>query len=290
MLFISLPNLLTVTLTWLPMGVPQEQEAAAQPQLQIRTTLRENAVEVIPSLTFEPQSASPAAAHAPAPTRSMGGKPQNTPFAPVASDLVIEVGADGSAPSLARFSEQYARITGQHLVCSDETRALLENTRTPLEHSVNVPAAGVQTFFESILAASRLLILPQPNTEPPLVRIVSLETQDRTDLAGHWIPVPVDEVAVFCARHPATLVGTSLKLDTDVRQLSNAIRTLSSGSFPVVVLPAGTSNTLLISGTARTVANIVGILSQIDFELLEDRSAGGAQTRQGQQNRQGTGG
>jgi type II secretory pathway component GspD/PulD (secretin) len=206
-------------------------------------------------------------------------------FAPAQSDLVIEMGEDGAAPSLWRLAQQYARITGQHMVASEETRVLLESSPVPLSASVNVPAPGAQVFFESIMVSSHVVLCPLPNTEPQLVNLISLRTQERSNALGYAVRLDFEEAAVAARQHPAVIFQTTISMQVDVRQLSNAMRTMMPDINTTQLLPAGNTNVLILRGLGIGLAPLIETLRAIDAapaQLPREQPAQGDGAQSGQ--------
>jgi hypothetical protein len=69
----------------------------------------------------------------------------------------------------------------------------------------------------------------------------------------------------LCERRPATLFQTLLTLPhTDVRTLSNSMRSLVVDPNTFQVIPLGTSHSLILQGFGRQLADQVRMLRQVD--------------------------
>lgn len=184
---------------------------------------------------------------------------------PAASgELVVDVAGDNRGPTVEEIASQYADLTGQRLIYSDETAGMLAVQTCGLRGSVRVPADEVQSFFETLMISNDYLIQPLRPEEPRLVLIESLRTQARNTARGdaHWVP---EEDLEHLARHPATLVATVIEMpNTDVRQLSNAMRTMIVDANTQQLLPAGDTDSLVLVGLGAQVRQMQTLLKRVD--------------------------
>jgi len=181
-------------------------------------------------------------------------------------DLVICAGeADGQgATTILGLIEDYARLTGQAVVFDMETRQHLEHSYVGLVQDVVVPPAAVQGFFEAILANFDFLLTIQRRAEPRLLRITSLNTGDRNMIRSSALRVDADELLRW-QEHPALMVTTTVDLpNTDVRQLSNSMRTMITDANTQQLMAAGNSNSMVLTGVATQVAGQVKMLRAVD--------------------------
>lgn len=204
------------------------------------------------------------------PTRQEGACCDLYPAA--SGDLVIEVAAESPAPTLAEVARSYAEITGQHLVLDAETLSLLETGSCGVQDSVTVPAAEVQSFFEQLLVANDYALHTLRGAAPRLVVIESLRTQARNTVRDSAVIVPSEKLQ-HLATHPATLVSTVVHLpNTDVRQLSNSMRTLITDANTQQMLPAGNTNAVVLTGFGSQVARFADMLRTIDANSVQEDS------------------
>lgn len=188
----------------------------------------------------------------------------------VSGDLVIEVSAGGQSPNMAEIVQRYADLTDQNPVLSSETQSLLSSDRAGVSESITVPAAQVQSFFEQLLIAHDYVMTVLRHETPRLVVIESLRTQARNTIRASAILVPSEHLAHF-ADHPATIITTVVHLpNTDVRQLSNSMRTLITDANTQQMLPAGNSNTIVLTGLGAQVVGLVEMLRTVDANSVQD--------------------
>lgn len=183
--------------------------------------------------------------------------------------LSIKISA-GEPLKLDALLEDFARVTGQNLLIGKDTRAILAASSTGLSRSVEVPAQEVYTFVESLLMHSDFAISPVTDREPRLLAVYSLNGQEAQRRRGDVVYVPSDRIEL-CSRHPAVLVQTVVDLpNTDVRTLSNSMRTLFTDANTQQIIPVGNSNSLILVGFGSHIASIVRTLLAIDQVARND--------------------
>lgn len=190
---------------------------------------------------------------------------QADPFGfPVPSEGMVLNAPDDDPLTLVDLVHAYGEATGQTILYSDEARNFLESSRVNLAGPLEVPAARVQTTFEAILASHDFLLIPLTDQAPRLLEVVSLQTGARNNVRQHAVLVDEEHLAA-AAGHPAVLCTTVIDLpNTDVRQLSNSMRTMITDANTQQMLPAGNTNSLVLVGTGTSVADLVRMLRLID--------------------------
>jgi type II secretory pathway component GspD/PulD (secretin) len=185
-------------------------------------------------------------------------------FPAATGDLALDWPSDGAPPSLLEVAMKYGQLTGQLVLTEPQHRDLLNAARLPLDRPTTVPAAEVQSFFESLLSTSDFVLMIAREEEPRLVRIQSLQTASRNNIRASARVVPANDLALL-RRHSAMLFTTVVDLpNTDVRQLSNSLRTMITDANTMQLLPAGNSTTLVITGFGPYVADMVEQVQLID--------------------------
>ena len=179
--------------------------------------------------------------------------------------LVVEA-QDAPSITMMDFLRSYTDVTGQNVVLSSETEQLLESQKLGLIGAVTVPPAELQSFFETMLIEHDFTLRLVRDREPRVLGIDSLKTQARNTIRAHARFISVDHLEAM-RDHPAMLVTTVVSLPhTDVRQLSNSMRTLITDANTQQMLPAGNTNSMIITGFGSSVAQIVDALRLIDAE------------------------
>lgn len=183
------------------------------------------------------------------------------------SGLKIQMAPGEEMMSLDRLLDEFSRVTGQNLLISNDTGTMLRNVSTGLNRSVEVPASEVYPFVENILAHNQYILEVLSDHEPRLLAVHGLPAPGRniTRLPAplaHF--VPAKDIGLY-AGHPAVLVTTMIELpSTDVRTLSNSLRGLMSDASTQQIVPVGSTNSLILSGSGTSVANLVTVFREGD--------------------------
>ncbi len=86
----------------------------------------------------------------------------------------------------------------------------------------------------------------------------------RQSARQHAAFVPVEQIEVY-ADHPARLITTTLELEwTDVRTLSNSLRTMLTDANTQQIIPVGSSNSVILTGFCPNVVDLVRMLRMIN--------------------------
>ncbi|MFT5155112.1 MAG: hypothetical protein ACI841_005122 [Planctomycetota bacterium] len=181
-------------------------------------------------------------------------------------EMVIMPEAGGDGPYLLDIVRSYEDLTGIHVMASQETRTLLENTPIGIEGELRIEAKEVSPFLHSLLRGSDFAVRPVRSKAPRVIGIVSMRTQARNTIRGHAPFVSVEELEVL-RNYPALIVSTALTLDhLDVRQLSNSLRTMITDANTEQMIPAGATNTLILTGFPDRLEALVNQLRFINAE------------------------
>jgi type II secretory pathway component GspD/PulD (secretin) len=180
------------------------------------------------------------------------------------ADMVVAVGEQGDSWSVWDMAMDYGRLTNQHFIIDDETKGYLESNRTGLRRSLVVPKAEVQAVFEHVLEQNDFVMLLLRQENPRLLGIVSLQTGSRNNIRSRSLFVPGAELDKW-ASHKSILITTVVHLPhTDVRQLSNSMRTMITDANTQQMLPAGNTNSMVLTGFASNVTALVHMLKIVD--------------------------
>src|SRR5690349_21773448 len=185
------------------------------------------------------------------------------PFPAATGKITVTVGP-GEDMKLEKLLDELSKVTGITFLVAPETRMILQKTTTGLNRSVDIPATEVYPVVETILLQNDLAVVPLHSGDPHLASVCGLAAGPRGTLRNAAVTVAAKDVAVF-ARHPAVLVTTVVDLPhTDVRTLSNSMRTMFTGANSKQIIPVGNSNSLIITGFGATVASMVQMLQEVD--------------------------
>ena len=198
-----------------------------------------------------------------APTAKTSTAAVKDPFPAPKEGLSIKAGPDGDM-KLAALLNEFSRVTGIALLINKDTRTALENVSTGLNRSLDVPAQEVYAVVEWILVQNDFVLVVRNDREPRLFAVESLNTNRRGGLKMDALVVPADQLSQW-ARHPAFLVTTVIDLQyTDVRTLSNSLRTMFTDQNTQQIIPVGNSNSLMMIGSGASVASLSTMLRAID--------------------------
>lgn len=198
-----------------------------------------------------------------------------SPFPTPSDDLVIPMAEDGGSWTMMDLVREYGRLTNQHLQVREDTRALLEGTGIGLTRSAVVPRAGVQSFFEGLLVENDFVITVLREAEPRLLGITSLQTSQGSTLRASAHLVPEEELQAW-RDHAAVLITSVVHMpNSDVRQLSNSTRTMIADINTQQMLPAGSSQSMIVTGYADQVAKMARMLRIIDDSAARETSSPG---------------
>ncbi len=177
---------------------------------------------------------------------------------PATSSLSLALDAEST---LAELLDGLARVTGQHVVMSEYTAALLTEPSGVLGGAVEVPADEVYPFVESILSFHHLYFAPLKGGQRPVLGVYSGRGPGNSRPPRVWLSA--EELEAF-AEHHALLVTTTVTLpNTDVRQLSTSLRAMLTDTNTQLLLPVGSSS-LMLGGTAAHVAGLIETLQALD--------------------------
>ena len=185
------------------------------------------------------------------------------PFPAVKEGISIKSGAEGDT-KLSQLLNDFSRVTGNTLLITKEVKTVLENSSTGLNRSLDVPPDEVYPVVESILVHNDIMLTLQNEREPRLVAVESMNTNRRGPLRTEALFVPASDIAAW-SQHPAFLVTTLLDLpNTDVRTISNSMRTMFTDQNTQQVIPVGNSNSLILTGNGAALASMVKMLRSVD--------------------------
>ncbi len=185
-------------------------------------------------------------------------------FAPATEALALAWPEESEGVTVLDVIRAYGLATGQRLAINQETRQYLGQTPAPLDRATSVPATEVQGFVEALLRSSNCVLTIDRSAEPRLIGVHSLQTQGRNGLRARAMSIDSARIDVL-RRHPAVLFSTVVDLpNVDVRQLSNSLRTMITDANTSQMLPAGSTNSMIIIGYGSNVADMVEQLQAID--------------------------
>jgi len=180
------------------------------------------------------------------------------------ADMLIPVDEQGTSWTMLKLVNEYARLSDQHFVLTPEATNLLGSVSTGLIRSVQVPKADVQSMFERLLYQNHFALRVLRAEAPRLLAVDSLISGSRQGLRQNATFVP-EELLEKYGDHPAMMITTIVHLpNTDVRQLSNSMRTMITDANTQQMLPAGNTNSMVLTGFGGQVAGLVSMLRLTD--------------------------
>lgn len=206
--------------------------------------------------------------------------------APVSSPTPVQVDSRGLFPEpksgivirvdtkLDEMLLEFSKATGLHLVVEPRVAEILKQHRPGILADLDTPKSEVYPVVENLLFSNSIVLSPLTDREPRLFAVKFIgDLGPQGSLRTSAVYVPVADIPSF-ARHPAILVTTTLNLpSTDVRTLSNSMRTMFTDANTQQIIPVGNSNSLIITGFGGQVASIVAMLQRIDEEARKDIEA-----------------
>lgn len=203
-----------------------------------------------------------------------GGAPQvrSAGILPAANRAIELRVADSSSDSLAYLIDQLGAATGVAFTATPPVRQMLEASRSGVAASVTIPAAEAWPWVEGLLAHQGFALGAVSTRAPHLIAVYGPPQRDGS---SSRVALRVAETKLDpLEEHPALLIQTTLELPyADVRQLSNSMRALlndNAGSLTLV--PAGSTNSVVLQGRAREVLQMTVLLREIN-ELAGQGSA-----------------
>jgi hypothetical protein len=184
------------------------------------------------------------------------------------SSLRIAAATAEGGPSLADLLRDFGQVSGLSLSASPEVSLALQHYPVGMLQAVEVPPAEVYSFVESLLVDRGIVLAVLHAGEPRMLGIYQPGRQPPTTIPS--VSVPSDQ-SDLCAAHPAIAVRTLLHLEwTDVRALANSMRAVSAMGSNIV--PIGNSNSVLVEGPGRWVADMAKVMKQaneLEREAME---------------------
>ncbi len=199
-----------------------------------------------------------AASTAPAQT----ARPQPDPFPMPREGLKLPATTAENAFTLAELTNEFSRVTGETLVIDPQVRQTLQSTAVGLNRALDVPPAEVYFVVETLLVQNGFVFTRLNDREPRMLALWS--GSEKRMPRTNSVHVPIDSLEMW-ARHPAFVITTAIDLpNTDVRTLSNSMRTMFVDGSTQQIVPVGSSNTLVITSYGSEVVSLVRMLREID--------------------------
>lgn len=171
---------------------------------------------------------------------------------------------DDEGMTLAKLVRACQQVTGITFTVTDETNTYLESAKVRLIGTKTVPKDEFYNFFQ-ILMVIHDFVCTEVGADPiSVIEITSLNTGSRSTIRGDSVFVEPEDLAQY-KDQPATLITTVVNLpNTDVRQLSNSMRTMITDANTQQMLPAGSTNSMVLVGFGSNVVALANMLLIVD--------------------------
>lgn len=166
--------------------------------------------------------------------------------------------------TLARLVRACEQVTGITFTYTNETSTFLTSTQVRLIGTKTVPKSEFYNFFQ-ILMVIHEFVCTEVGAEPiSIIEITSMQTNGRNTIRKDSVFVEPEDLERY-ADQPATLITTVVSLpNTDVRQLSNSMRTMITDTNTQQMLPAGATNSMVLVGFGSNVVALARMLQIVD--------------------------
>lgn len=198
-----------------------------------------------------------------APSRSAasGGALRDRQFPAPNSGLTIRA----EDQSVAQLLDEYAVVTGEHVLWSQDIEALLQSQMNLVQgEDLQVAPEEVRSVVQSVLAAHRYVMKTVRREEPRLSVVVSLDSPARASLRQDALFVPQAEVRPFAA-DPAILISTVVSLE-HVDTIGSALRQLVVDPNTLQIVALDTTGQVIVTGLTSETVRIVELLESLDAE------------------------
>jgi general secretion pathway protein D len=179
-------------------------------------------------------------------------------------------GEDGM--SLYQFIKACEQATGlQFVVLPDSTQAL-DQEKVRMIGTKRIPKRDFYSFFQIIMFIHNYACVEVGGDATSVIVIQSRSPQGaragQNNITQKTEYVLPEELEQF-ADQPATLITTVITLpNTDVRNLSNSLRSLITDTQSLNMVPAGNSNSLILQGYGSYIVQLARLLFLIDEESV----------------------
>ncbi|MFN0243122.1 MAG: secretin N-terminal domain-containing protein [Planctomycetota bacterium] len=218
-------------------------------------------------LPAQNRGAAPAATQA-NPAAGQSGTAQRTPPIQDVGDYYLvnfdETGGDESL-NLEAFVKICQEATGINFTYAKETEAPLRQAKLRMFGPKRIPKADFYNFFQIMMIINDFVCTKIGPEHLSVVVISPLSgASGRPTLRGEAVYVEPDELERY-EDQPAILITTVVDLpSTDVRTLSNSMRSMFQDANTQQIIPVGNTNSLIITGFGSNVAAIVKMLKFVD--------------------------
>jgi len=179
-------------------------------------------------------------------------------------NFAITQGTTGESMTMLQFVDACERVTQLNFTWTQETETLLNNAKLRLLGTKTVPKGKFYSFFQVMMIINDFVCTEIGEEGIAVIKIDSLQTASRNNIRSQAVNVEPEDLENY-ADQPATLITTVIDLpNSDVRQVSNSLRTMITDANTMQMLPAGNSTTMVLTGFGSNVVALVRMLKIID--------------------------
>jgi general secretion pathway protein D len=166
--------------------------------------------------------------------------------------------------TLYQFVQACEQVTGLNFTWGAETEALLKNQQVNLLGAKTIEKERFYSFFQVMMIISDFVCTEIGEDDISVIKIDSLATAARNNLRAGALYVEPERLEEY-EDQPATLITTVVSLpNTDVRQVSNSMRSMITDPNTQQMLPAGNSQSMVLVGFGSNVVALANMLKIID--------------------------
>ncbi|MEZ5976025.1 MAG: secretin N-terminal domain-containing protein, partial [Planctomycetota bacterium] len=209
-------------------------------------------------------------------TQGGPGEQAIPPIQEVGSEYILNFpqSPDGqSGMSLAQFVQACQQVTGLTFHVKEDAASRLSTSFVRLLGPKRIPKDKFYSFFQILMVVNDFVCT---EIGPAGISVIQIDSIAPGNAAGgakvrQAAPyVPPEDLHLY-ADQPATLITTVVNLpNTDVRSLSNTLRSLISDPNTQQMIPAGNSNSFVLTGFGTQVAALARMLIIIDEASVID--------------------
>ena len=211
-------------------------------------------------------TAAPASAAAPLAPQDQGGADGPPPIVESNGSYVLNFAQseEDESMSLYQFTQACQEVTDYSFTWSQDTEGILKSQKVRLLGQKTIEKERFYSFFQVMMIISDFVCTEVGDEDIAVIKIDSLQTTARNNLRAGAIYVEPEDLPKYQSQ-PATLITTVVTLpNTDVRQVSNSMRTMITDANTQQMLPAGNSNSMVLVGFGSNVVALANMLSIID--------------------------
>ena len=180
--------------------------------------------------------------------------------------LTFDETDDPEGMKLDQFVKICQEVTGINFTYTKETAGVLKQAPLRMFGPKRIPKSDFYSFFQIMMIINDFVCIRIGPDHLSVVLIQSLQGTGRgggPQVRNEATYVQPEEIDRY-ADQPATLITTVIDLpNTDVRTLSNSMRTMFTDANTQQIIPVG-ANSLIITGFGSNVASIVRMLHFVD--------------------------